>query len=316
MRTSSSTTLFGGAGFIGRYIIQRLAQQGGMVRVPTRDMDKALPLKTAGNVAQIVPFLSSTRSDAAIARAVAGADTVINLIGILYESGRSNFQTMHVETAARIARIARQQGVKNFVHFSALGASDQSKSKYARSKISGEEAVRAFFPEAIIMRPSIVFGPEDNFFNKFASLARFSPALPLIGGGTTKFQPVYVVDVADAVIAAISNPAARGQTYELGGPTIYSFRELLELMLREVNRSRSLIPLPWALAKLKASFLQLLPHPLLTCDQVELLKTDNVIHSPRAKTLKDLSISPTALEVILPTYLDCFRAVGRLTKAA
>jgi NADH dehydrogenase len=312
MTAYPSATLFGGSGFVGRHIVRRLARQGGLIRVPTRNMGKAMALKTAGAVGQIVPFPCSTRSDAEVARAVAGADTVMNLLGILYERGSSTFQNIHVETAARIARLARENGVKNFVHLSALGADAASKSKYARSKAAGEAAIRAFFPEAVILRPGVIFGPEDRFLNLFASLARFTPILPLIGGGRTKFQPVYAGDVADAVMAALADPDARGKTFELGGPGVYSFRELLDIMLREVNRKRWLAPLPWGIAKLQAAFLELLPSPLLTRDQVELLKTDNIIRDPSALTLRDLGVTPTALELILPTTLDRFRKGGRL----
>ncbi len=315
MTQTSSTVVFGGSGFLGRHVVRRLARLGGSIRIPTRDLDKALPLKTAGDVGQIVPFLSSPRGDAAVARTVAGADTVINLLGILYERGASTFQAVHVEAAARIARLAKENGVKNFVHVSALGADSASRSKYARSKAAGEEAIRAFFPEAIILRPSVVFGPEDLFFNRFASMARFLPVLPLIGGGETKFQPVYVGDVADAVVAALANPDARGQTYELGGPGVYSFRQLMEIILGAVRRRRCLLPLPWGLAKLEATFLELLPSPLLTRDQVELLKVDNTLRDPKSLLFQDLGITPTALEIILPTYLDRFRAGGRLGAA-
>ena len=316
MTNISSTTLFGGTGFIGRYIVQRLAQAGSLVRLPTRDIDKALPLKVTGEVGQITPILCSTRDDAAIAEAMRGADTLINLLGILFEKGSNSFQCIHVETAARLARIAREQGVKNFVHFSALGADSQSKSSYARSKAAGEAAVRTFFPEAIILRPSIVFGPEDGFFNLFASLARFAPALPLIGGGHSKFQPIYVGDVADAVMSALRNPTSAGKTYQLGGGTIYSFRALMELMLSETARKNTLVNLPWGIASLMASAMELLPTPLLTRDQVELLKTDNVIHDPSALNLGDLGITPTALEIILPSYLDSYRLGGKFSAAA
>ena len=312
----SSVTIFGGTGFIGRAVVRRLAKLGCVIRIPTRDMDKALPLKPAGDVGQIVPFLSSLRSEASVAAAVAGADTVINLVGILFESGQNSFQSVHVETAARIARIAQRHNVKNFVHLSALGADGNASSAYARSKAAGEDAVRAFFPEAVILRPSIVFGPEDNFFNRFAALARFTPALPLIGGGATRFQPVYVGDVAEAVVAALTRPEARGQAYELGGPNVYSFRELMTLMLGEVRRKRCLVTLPFGAAKLQASLLELLPNPLLTRDQVELLKSDNILHPQHAKTLRDLGLTPTPLETILPTYMDAYRAGGRWGAAA
>jgi len=307
-------TVFGGTGFIGRYVVQRLAKEGLTIRVPTRDTENALSLKPAGNVGQIIPIGCSTKSDSAVAKAIGPSQAVINLLGILFERGRNTFRSVHVETAARIARIAKEQGAHNFVHVSAISADSSSKSKYAQSKAAGEMAVQTFFPEAIIFRPSLVFGAEDNFFNLFASLARFLPFLPLIGGGATRFQPVFVGDVADAITKTLSQTEARGQIYELGGPQIYSFRALLELILLETNRRRSFINLPWPLAKLHAGLHELLPlpRPLITRDQVEMLKTDAVIH-PHTKTLYDLGINPTALELILPLYLKRFRAGGDLS---
>jgi NADH dehydrogenase len=317
MKNHHQVTLFGGCGFIGQHIVQRLAQRDATIKLPTRDLGRALTFKPMGAIGQIVPFLSSVHSEAALAEAMRGSDTVINLIGILFERGKNSFQAIHVELAARIARIAREQGVQHFVHFSALGADKKSASRYARSKAVGEDAVRTFFPEAIILRPSIVFGPEDGFFNLFASLSRFSPALPLIGGGLTKFQPVYVGDVADAILAALDHPAAKGHDFDLGGPQVYTFRQLLELMSRIINRHPLLLPVPWPLAYLQAACLQLLPTPLLTPDQVTLLKRDNVLpDDPALDGLRQLGITPTALEIILPTYLDAYRAGGRLGSEA
>jgi NADH dehydrogenase len=309
-------TIFGGTGFIGRHAVRRLAREDCVIRVPTRDPDKALLLKPAGNIAQIVPIACNVRDEDSVGAAIGRSDAVINLIGILYEHGRSNFQALHVETAARIARLAKVQGATHFIQMSALGADANSNSAYARSKAAGEEAVRAFFPEATILRPSIVFGPEDNFFNLFATLARFFPALPLIGGGMTKFQPVYAGDVAEAMVEILFRPEAQGQVFELGGPQVYTFRELLELMMNETGRQRRLIDLSWKLAALQGALFEKLPRPLITRDQVELLKTDNILRDPRAKTLRDLGITPTSVEMILPTYMDRFRAGGRLGKAA
>ncbi len=306
MVNPETITIFGGTGFIGRHLVRRLAKTGATIRIATRDAEKALLLKPMGDVGQIVPVACSVRSDASVAKAIGNADIVINLIGILFEKGGNTFEALHVETAARIARLAKEAGAKKLIHMSALGASENASAKYARSKYAGEKAVRTFFPDATIFRPSIVFGPEDHFFNRFASLARFAPALPLIGGGTTKFQPVYVGDVAEATARALTHTNAAGKTFELGGPQIYTFRELLELMLEQTGRKRCLINLPWGLAKLQAAFLELAPKPPLTCDQVEMLKTDNVVASG-AKASTDLGINPTALEVILPTYLDRFR---------
>jgi NADH dehydrogenase len=287
-----------------------LAKTGATIRIATRDPEKVLLLKPMGDVGQIVPVPCSQRSDASVAKAIGRSDVIINLTGILFEKGRDTFQSVHVEAAARMARLAKEAGIKYFLHMSALGADEQATSHYGRSKAAGEEAVRTFFPGAVIFRPSIVFGPEDNFFNKFAAMARISPALPLIGGGATKFQPVYVGDVADAMSRALENKQCCGQLYELGGPQTYSFRELLEVMLHEINRKRYLVNMPWGLAKLKAAFLELMPQPLLTRDQVDLLKRDNVVSSG-TKTFRDLGIHPTALELVLPTYLGRFRSAGR-----
>ena len=254
-----TATVFGGSGFIGRHLIRRLAKDGTVIRVPTRQPENAKFLMTNGAVGQIVPERIDLRDDKAIAGVVAGSDVVINLVGILAESGDARFQAVHSELPARIARAAADAGVKRFVQLSAIGASPGSAAAYARSKASGELAVQRAFPQAVILRPSIVFGPEDNFFNKFACMARLSPALPLIGGGHTRFQPVYVGDVAAAIMAALSNPKAPGNIYELGGPEIYSFRELLQLVLHETRRRRLLLPIPWGLAALQGSILGVLP---------------------------------------------------------
>ncbi|MAN79583.1 MAG: complex I NDUFA9 subunit family protein, partial [Magnetovibrio sp.] len=246
-----------------------------------------------------------------VAAAVRGADVVINLVGILYESGRATFQKIHVDGAANVAQAAAAAGVQRLVHVSALGADASSPAKYARSKAAGEAAVTAAFPKATILRPSVVFGPEDDFFNRFASMARLSPVLPVIGAaspkdGGPKFQPVYVADVADAIMAALTDAKAKGQLFELGGPTVYSFRELMQLVMAQTGRKRCLLPLPYWVADIQAAFLGLLPRPPLTLDQVQLLRRDNVV-GDKAKTLKNLGITPTAAEAILPTYLMRFR---------
>jgi uncharacterized protein YbjT (DUF2867 family) len=304
-------TVFGGSGFIGRYVVRRLAAEGWVVRVAVRDAVAAAFLKTSGNVGQVVPMRADVTSDDAILEAaIAGTDAVINLVGILHESGRQSFQAVQADAPARLARIAAKAGVARFVQMSALGADAGSASVYARSKAAGETGVLAAFPPATIIRPSIVFGPEDSFFNRFARMARYSPALPLIGGGHTRYQPVYVCDVADAIIHTLHEDTARGQIYELGGPRIYSFRELMELMLRELRRHRGLIPIPFWLADIQASILQLLPAPLLTRDQVRLLRIDNVLTGTKPG-LAELGIRPTGLELILPTYLDIYRKGGR-----
>ncbi|MGE5766815.1 MAG: complex I NDUFA9 subunit family protein, partial [Bacteroidota bacterium] len=242
--------------------------------------------------------------------AVSGADAVVNLVGVLFEGGRQRFQAVHAEGAGTVASAAAAAGVESLVHISALGAAADSASAYARSKAAGEAAVREAFPEAVILRPSVVFGPEDDFFNRFAEMTRFSPALPLVGGGGTRFQPVYVGDVARAVVRALTDPGCSGKVYELGGPRVYTFKEILELLLETIGRRRLLVSLPFGLARLQATFLELLPQPPLTRDQVALLRSDNVV-SPGALSLGDLGIEPTAPEAVIPTYLDRFRPGGR-----
>ncbi|HYE48442.1 MAG TPA: complex I NDUFA9 subunit family protein [Azospirillaceae bacterium] len=305
-------TVFGASGFIGRHLVRRLAKTGCVIRVVSRHPSGAGFLRTNGAVGQIVPMGCDVRSEESIRAAVQGADLVVNLIGILAESRRYSFQAVQAEAAGRIARVAKQAGVARFVQMSALGADAASGSRYARSKAEGERLVREAFPEATLFRPSIVFGPEDGFFNRFARMAMLSPALPLIGGGHTKFQPVYVGDVADAIMNALSTPESQGRTYELVGPRTYTFRELMQLVLSQTGRRNRLVSLPWGLAKVKAAFLELLPWKPLTRDQVELLKADNVA-SGKEPGLAELGVLPTAAEVILPTYMDQYRVGGRFS---
>ena len=304
-----TATVFGGTGFIGRYVVKGLAEAGWVVRVAVRHPAAALFLKPMGDVGQITPVAANLRDDASVAAAVAGVDSVFNLVGILYQSRRQRFAAIHADGAGRVAAAAAAAGVGRLVHVSAIGANPASRAAYGRSKAAGEQAVLASFPAATIIRPSIVFGPEDDFFNRFARLARLLPALPLIGGGKTRFQPVYVGDVAAAMVAANERPDSAGKTYELGGPRIYTFKELLELLLSQIQRDRLLLPVPWGVARLQACFLELLPVPPLTRDQVTLLEVDNVV-APNAAGLADLGITPTAAEIILPTYLDRFRPHG------
>lgn len=305
-------TIFGGSGFIGRYVVKRLAKQGWTIRIGVRSPARAAFLKPLGDVGQITLLRAPLQDQEAVAALVQGADAVINLVGLLYQKGRQNFAAVHVEGAQKIAEAAAAAGVKRLIQISAIGADPAAEADYARSKGVAEAAVRAAFPGATVLRPSVVFGPEDGFFNLFAGLSRLSPVLPLIGGGKTKFQPVYVGDVADAVLACLNGPETAGQTYELGGPRVYSFKELLKLMLLEIGQKRLLLPLPFALASFEAAFLELAPVPLLTRDQVRLLKRDNVV-TGATPTLADLKIQPTAVEVIIPTYLDRYRRHGRFT---
>ena len=313
-------TVFGGSGFIGRYVVRNLARDGWLVRVAVRRPDEALFLKTAGVVGQVTPLAANVRDRGSVAHAIAGADAAVNLVGILHESGRQRFQAVQAEGARMIAEEAARAGVAQFVHVSAIGADAHSSSSYARTKAEGEAAVRQAFPAATILRPSIVFGPEDDFFNRFARMTRLSPALPLIGGGRTRFQPIYVGDVAEAIVKAIETPGAAGQLYELGGPKVYSFAELMRLLLDNLGRRRLLMPLPFPIASLMGYVAQaatnivnalvpVLPGPAITADQVKLLKRDNVV-SEGANGLASLGIAPTSVEAILPTYLDRFRARG------
>jgi uncharacterized protein YbjT (DUF2867 family) len=302
-------TVLGGSGFIGRYIVKRLAHHGAVVTVISRHAVGASYLRPMGDVGQIATLNAGLGDEKLLAAAVAGADAVISAAGILYERGRQRFDLVHHRGPGLLARLAREAGSRRFVHLSAIGADAASPSAYARSKAAGEAAVREAFPGATILRPSIVFGPEDSFFNRFATLARYLPALPLIGGGHTRFQPVYVGDIADAAMAALERMDAPGRTYEVGGPEARSFRELMEFMLREIDRRRALISIPFALASLEATFLGLLPSPPLTRDQVKLLRHDNVVASG-AFGLGDLGIQPTAMELVVPTYLGRFRRGG------
>ncbi len=303
-------TVFGGSGFIGRYLIGRLARQGWIVRVAVRRPSRAGFLKPMGDVGQITPIRAPIQDQTAVESAVAGADAVINLVGILYERRHQTFTAVHDRGAQTVAAASATAGVGRLVQVSALGADPHSTADYARSKGTGEAAVRATFPETVILRPSVVFGPEDGFFNRFAEMARISPVLPLIGGGMTRFQTVYVGDVADAIAKSVSDPVCAGRTYELGGPHIYTFKELMELLLRQIHRRRLLVHWPFAMAELQAIFFELLPVPPLTRDQVRMLRHDSVV-AEAALSLADLGIAATAAEVILPTYLDRYRPSGR-----
>jgi NADH dehydrogenase len=303
-------TIFGGSGFIGRSLVQHLARRGWRIRVAVRRPAQARSLQPLGDVGQITPIPAKVQDTATVDAAGDGADAVVNLTGLLYEKGAQTFEAVHVQGAANIARAAAAAKVDALVQMSALGADAASTSTYASSKGRGEASVRQIFSPAAIVRPSIVFGPDDDFFNRFARMALISPALPLIGGGATRFQPVFVGDVAEAITRCLSNPGTAGRTYELGGPGVYTFRELLVLMLKEIDRRRLLVPISYDLAALQAALLEWLPVPPLTRDQVELLKHDNVVNE-EAMTLQDLGLTPTSLELILPTYMDCYRRGGR-----
>ena len=308
-------TVFGASGFVGRHTVRALAKEGWRIRAVCRKPNLANFLLPAGQVGQIQLVKGNVNDDEDVARAVAAAGAVVNAVGVIVGHGEQNFDHIHAEAARRIGAAARGAGVQALVHVSAIGADAEADSSYAQSKGCGERALREEFPDATILRPSIVFGPEDKFFNKFASLARISPALPLIGGGHTRFQPVYVADIADAIVRTLTLPEARGATYELGGPKVYSFKEILQFILHETGRTRLLLPWPFFLASINAFFLQMpswiLPiPPLLTMDQVRLLKTDNIVHEG-ARGFADLAITPNAMEAIVPGYLWRFHPKGQ-----
>jgi NADH dehydrogenase len=307
-------TIFGGSGFLGRYVVRALAKKGWRIKVATRRPNRAFFLRPMGQVGQI-GFIKCDVADAGqIAHAMAGSQAVVNLTGILFQRGQT-FDNVHVKGPEAIAREAARLGLRAMVHVSAIGADSESDSRYAESKAEGEKRVREAFPAATIMRPSLLFGPEDQFFNRFAEMARFLPALPLIGGGRTLFQPVFVSDAAAAIVTALDDPSAQAKTYELGGPTVYSFKQLMEIMLGVIDRKRLLVPLPFWIAFLKSIFLQLMPRPLLTPDQVKLLRHDNIV-SPTAHTLRDLGITPTTVEAEVPAYLWRYRAKGEYADLA
>lgn len=308
MSTRSVATVFGGNGFIGRYVVKRLAAAGHVVRVAGRETERAKDLMVAGRVGQIVPLYVSLANQATVDRAVQGADLVVNLIGILAERRPGDFQRLQSDGAGRIAQAAAAAGVRRMVQVSAIGASVDSPSVYAQTKAGGEAAVSAAMPGATILRPSLVFGAEDAFFNRFGAMAMMLPVMPVICG-TSKFQPVYVGDVADAVIAGLTNDDAIGRTYELGGPRVFTFRELLTYILHETRRNRPLWNVPMGLARLQARLGELVPGKPFTRDQLALLSQDNVA-SPTMPGLPELGITPTPVELVVPGYLDRYRQGG------
>jgi NADH dehydrogenase len=308
--------VFGGSGFIGKQVVRALARAGKRVRVAMRQPHLGHELRVMGDVGQIQLVQANVRFSESVARAMEGADAAVNLVAVLHENGNQNFETLHVEAAGAIGEAAAKHGVKRLVHISAIGAAPNG-ARFARSKYGGERAVQDVLPSATILRPSIVFGPEDNFFNRFAQMATLAPVLPLIGGGQTKFQPVFVGDVADAIVAALDKRDARGRVYELGGPRAYSFAELLRFILAQIDRPRLLVPLPFFLAHpfglLLGGFFRLVPFvdPPLTGDQVTMLKRDNVV-SADAHTIHDLGVdSLESIEAIVPSYLWRFRPHGQ-----
>ncbi|CAA7624661.1 complex I NDUFA9 subunit family protein [Magnetospirillum sp. UT-4] len=323
--TRRVVTVFGGSGFIGRQVVRRFAANGWTVRVAVRDPEAAAQLRPMGDPGQVNPLRAEITDPDSVRRAVDGAQAVVNLVGILFERGRASFEAIHHQGAANVATAAREAGAERLVQMSALGADRNSASAYARSKAAGEEAAQAAFPGATVIRPSVVFGPDDDFFNRFARLAVLSPVLPvftgdgfkpvrsesgwgidLYGSGGATFQPVYVGDVAEAILRAVENPRLGGRVYELGGPRRYTLKEVLELVMRETGRSRLLVPLPFWVARIQAALLQMLPTPPLTPDQVKLLKVDNVVRGGKPG-LVELGIQATAAEAVTPAYLARYR---------
>ncbi len=314
-------TVFGGSGFLGRYVVRNLCRAGYRVRVAVRKPHLAGDQRLAGDVGQVQIVQANVRNRPSIQRALEGASGVINLVGILFERGQQTFEGTQGLGAKNVAELAAEAGITNFVQLSAIGADAESEAEYARTKAAAEADVRQYMPNAAIVRPSIIFGPEDDFFNRFASMSRFTPALPLIGGGETKFQPIFVGDVADAVVKALQSDAANGRTFEIGGPAVYTFKEILEYITKEIDRPRLLAPLPFFLAKpiglVTGTIFSFWPFPAppITGDQVEMLKTDNVVGisgEENIGTLADLGVTELeSVETIVPTYLWRFRPQGQ-----
>jgi len=306
-------TVFGGSGFVGAQAVRQLAKAGWRVRVAVRNPAAAYEMRLAGDVGQIDIVQANIRNEASLRRALKGATAAVNLVGVLRETGRQGFQAVHVMGAQKVAEAARAEGVTRLVQISALGADAGSPSKYARTKAEGEAAARAVYPDAVVVRPSIVFGEGDSFFTRFAAMAQVSPVLPLIGGGHTRMQPVFVGDVAKAIALAVGSPEAAGKTYELGGPGVFTFRELMALILAEIGKRRVLAPIPWPVAGLLGAagdVAGVLIAPPITADQVKLLRADNVA-SGACPGLAELGITATTLESVLPSYLYIYRKGGQ-----
>lgn len=312
---SKLVTIYGGSGFVGRYIARRLAKAGWRVRVAVRRPNEAMHVKPYGVVGQVEPVFCNIRDDASVRAVMHGADAVVNCVGTFDRKGRNNFDAVQNQGAARIARIAAEEGVQRMVHISAIGADPDSDSVYAQTKAKGERAILQAMPDAVILRPSVIFGPEDAFFNRFAGMTRFSPVLPVVGADT-KFQPVYVDDVAHAAALAVEGKAEPG-IYELGGPDVNTFRELMQQMLGVIRRRRLIVNIPFRIAAIMAGAMEIgqtvslgLVPPQITTDQVRSLRVDNVV-SEGARGFSDLGIKPTASEAVLPDYLWRFRPGGQ-----
>jgi NADH dehydrogenase len=313
--SGSQVTVLGGSGFVGRYVVRELARAGWRVRVGCRHPEHAGFLQPLGDVGQVVPLRADILDAASLRRAVEGADAVVNLVGILAEGGRQRFSQVHAEGTKRLAEVAKECGIERFVQVSAIGADVNSPARYARSKGEAERHVLAINPLAVVLRPSIVFGEEDEFFNRFARMAQLSPLLPAVGFGRTRFQPVYVGDVAKAVAVSLAGGAQAGTIYELGGPQVYSFAELLRMTQRYAGRKERLLPIPFFVGAIQGFVLQYLPGKILTLDQVRMLRTDNVVSAAAMKdgrTLRGLGIEPTAVESVVPLYLARYQYGGAL----
>jgi len=312
-RLETLVAVFGGSGFLGRHVVRALAKRGYRVRVAVRRPELAGYLQPMGRVGQIHAVQANLRYPDSIAAVVRDADAVINLVGILFERGQQRFGTVMTAGAQSVARAAQAVSAP-LVHVSAIGADEKSTSRYARAKAEGERLVLNAHKDAVVVRPSIVFGPEDDFFNRFAALARMAPALPLVSGGATRMQPVFAGDVAEAIARAIDGDLRGGLVYELGGPNVRAFKELMQFVLATAQRRRLLIPVPFALMKLQALFLQFLPKPPITPDQVELLKRDNIVSEEakgEGRTLEGIGITPESIDAIVPSYLWRFRKTGQ-----
>lgn len=322
---SDIITVFGGSGFVGRHAVNALLQAGKRVRIAVRRPHLALDCAALGRTGEVQIVQANVRYLESVARAVNGAHGVVNLVGVLSESGNQTFQAVQAEGAGNVARAAAAAGISRLVQVSAIGADAGSRSRYARAKAAGEAAARAAIPGAVILRPSLVFGPEDDFFNRFAAMARSSPLMPLIGGGRTRFQPIYVGDLAHAIVAGLDQPGARGRIFELGGPHIYSFKDLLRFIMNEAQRPRLFAPIPFFLAEpmgaLAGGFSRLIPlfPPMITADQVRQLKKDNIVGASGEAGLgsaKDLGLGPLdTIEAITPNYLWRFRPYGQFSAA-
>ena len=304
--------IFGAGGFLGKHLMRRLTRLDYRIKVGTRSPYLKGYLKPLGNPGQIELFKTNIFDPADVKEVLTNCDLVINLVGILYETKKQKFQQIHSQFPSLLSEMCNELGVKKIVHISALGVKENHKSQYMHSKLQGENNIQNIFKKSIILRPSVIFGPDDKFFNTFASLAQFSPAIPLIGGGKTKFAPIYVENVANAIVKVLELNNTEPKIYELGGPKNYSFKELMEILLIEIKKKRFLIPIPFSVAKFQSYFLQMLPNPLLTPDQVEILKYNNIV-SGDYPTLKDLGITGTPIQSILPKYIYRFRAGGQFS---